>query len=333
MPVNKNAYLRYKVIDNCLTNTGRKYSLKDIWERVNEALIEENSSTSGIEERQLRYDIKALKLPPFNAPIECIQEGKFYYYTYTDPEYSINKVPLNESEANQLQQTVQMLERFIGNENFGWLNELTPMLRDRLGMKEDRRKLISLETDEYNKGKEFVSPIFHAASNKRVLFIKYESFEGYKSEFNFHPYHLKRSNNRWFALGRNDSTENNQWIVPLDRIISLSETKIEYKDYEYEWDEHFSDFIGVTKMEDDPTDILLKFRKEQAKFVITKPIHGEQRVEWQDEETLLVRMKLIPNYELQTKLISFGDKVEILEPVELRETIADRLKAAANQYS
>jgi len=332
MPITKNAYLRYKIIDTCLTNTGRKYSFKELLEKVNEALLEENPSSSGIETRQFRDDIKVLKSPPFNAPIECKQEGKFYYYTYTDPEFSINKVPLNESEAHQLLQTVQMLERFIGNENFAWLNELTPMLRDRLGIKSKNHRIISIETDEFNVGKEFITQIFNAASNKRVLKVVYKSFDDLESTFHFHPYHLKRSNNRWFALGRNQEIEHNHWVVPLDRIASIKETDKKFFDYQYNWEEHFEDFIGVTKEDVEPQKIILHFPEKQGKYVITKPIHGDQKAKWLEDGTLEVKMTLIPNYELQTKLLSFGDHVKILEPESLKKTIAQRLKNAANQY-
>ena len=332
MPTNKNAYLRYKVIDNCLTNSQRKYSFKELLEKVNEALIEDDPDSSGIEVRQLRNDLKALKSSPFNAPIECVQEGKFYYYTYSEPQFSINKVPLNESETTQLHQTLQMLERFIGNENFAWLSEITPMLRDRLGMKEEHRRLISLETDEYNKGKEFVSPIFHAASNKRVLLVKYESFDGLRIEFLFHPYHLKRSNNRWFALGRNESQDHDQWVVPLDRIASITETDEKYMESEYDWDEHFQDFIGVTKEDSLPEEILLHFPRKQGNYVQTKPIHGDQIAKWISEDILEVKMTLILNFELERKLLSFGENVKIVKPERLKKSIAEKLKAASEQY-
>jgi predicted DNA-binding transcriptional regulator YafY len=332
MPLNKNAYLRYQIIDSCLRNIGRKYSTIDLLEKVNEALLEEDPKSTGIEMRQFRNDLKALKLPPFNAPIESKNEGKYYFYTYSDPDFSINKVPLNESETQQLQQTIQMLERFIGNENFAWLNELTPMLRDRFGMKSENTRLISLETDEYNTGKEYVSQIFNAASNKRVLNVEYTSFEGITSIFYFHPYHLKRSNNRWFALGRNEENDNPQWVVPLDRIILIKETDKKYIEYPYNWDEHFEDFLGITKNEGEMQEIILHFPKQQAKYVITKPIHGNQKARWLDEDTLEVKLNLIPNYELQTRILSFGEKVQLIAPLELKDIIKKRLEKASNQY-
>lgn len=38
MPVNKNALLRYKTIDNCLRNTGRVWTLKDLIDACSDAL-------------------------------------------------------------------------------------------------------------------------------------------------------------------------------------------------------------------------------------------------------------------------------------------------------
>lgn len=40
MPVNKNALIRYKRIDQCLRNTNRKWTLEDLVEECSEALYE-----------------------------------------------------------------------------------------------------------------------------------------------------------------------------------------------------------------------------------------------------------------------------------------------------
>lgn len=332
MAINKNAYLRYQILDKCLSNKGRNYSIAELLQEVNRALLENNSNSDGIELRQLRSDIAHLKSEPFNAPIKAIREGKHFYYAYRDKDFSINKAPLSETEILQLQQTIVMLERFVGNENFVWLNELAPTLKDRLGPKEKAKKIISLESDEYNSGTKYISKIFNAITYKRVLTITYMPFEGPVRQLIFHPYHLKQTNNRWFALGRNAEFDNNFWVVPLDRIENFSEITEPYLEFEYDWEEHFQDFLGVTKETGKPVEVILKFSKRQGHYVLTKPIHGNQRAEWTEEDNLLVKMKLIPNFELQSRILSYGDEVEVLAPENLRCVIGEKLKNAAKKY-
>src|SRR5690606_28317037 len=114
MATNKNALLRYHTLDKCFSNPGKKYSIEDILEKVNEALIYDNPHSKGIEMRQLREDIRILRNTPYDAPIETIRDGKSYYYTYSDSKFSITNAPLNKSEVAKLNETIKMLERFIG---------------------------------------------------------------------------------------------------------------------------------------------------------------------------------------------------------------------------
>ena len=54
MAINKNALLRYKVLDKCFRNNGRRYYIEDLLMEVNDALLDENPNSSGIQLRQLK---------------------------------------------------------------------------------------------------------------------------------------------------------------------------------------------------------------------------------------------------------------------------------------
>jgi predicted DNA-binding transcriptional regulator YafY len=43
-------------------------------------------------------------------------------------------------------------------------------------------------------------------------------------------------------------------------------------------------------------------------------------------------MDLIPTFELESILLSFGERVEVLEPESLRQRIKERLQATQMQY-
>jgi hypothetical protein len=40
MPTNKNALLRYQILDRCFSNRHRKYTIEDLVDAVNEALYD-----------------------------------------------------------------------------------------------------------------------------------------------------------------------------------------------------------------------------------------------------------------------------------------------------
>ena len=74
------------------------------------------------------------------------------------------------------------------------------------------------------------------------------------------------------------------------------------------------------------------FSKEQANYINTKPLHPSQKTKLLESGELQVIIKLIPNYELEMMLLSFGNKVKIIKPNILRLSVIDKLKKALTQY-
>ncbi|MCX8081588.1 MAG: hypothetical protein N3F09_10170 [Bacteroidia bacterium] len=91
MPVNKNALMRYMILDRCLRDKGRTYGIEDLLKACNEALTHRGGSSNRISLRQIYYDLAFMKAPwGLNAPImtERTSDGK-KFYRYADPQYSI----------------------------------------------------------------------------------------------------------------------------------------------------------------------------------------------------------------------------------------------------
>ena len=88
MPVNRNALIRYKTIDNCLRNPYRRWTLEDLVDACSDALYEYEGIDKGISKRAVQMDIQMMRSEKlgYNAPI-VVYENK--YYKYEDPEYSI----------------------------------------------------------------------------------------------------------------------------------------------------------------------------------------------------------------------------------------------------
>lgn len=335
MATNKNAILRYNTLDKCFRNFQRRFYFEDLINAVNEALWDFDPKLEGVQTRQLRDDIRFMKSENgYNAPIEAIRDGKKAYYQYTDKSFSINKSPLNHTEAEQLKRAISILQRFDGAPQFEWVNELGPMLTSQFGLSTTKQKVMSFELNIDYSGYDKILPLFNAIENKRVLKIKYHPFKKEPFELIFHPYYLKQYNNRWFVLGLNEQKNIPTWNLALDRIESINETANNFIPTNIEWDDYFYDIIGVTKPLDGTTEeVKLIFSKEQADYIHTKPIHASQKARFLDTGELLVTIKVIPNYELESLILSFGEKLEVVEPISLREKIADRIKHLNDKYS
>lgn len=333
MPINKNAIIRYNVLDKCFSNPGRKYFFDDLLEEVNTALVYDDPDSTGIQVRQLRSDINFMKSDAgFSAPIKAYRVGKKAYYRYEEPSFSINKSPLNKTEADQLKSALVILQRFEGSPEFEWVNEIGPMLRDQFGLKDDEEKIISYDSNIDYSGYEHIATLFNAIVNKQVLELKYQSFLGAEFDFTFHPYYLKQFNNRWFVFGRHQEREINQWNVPLDRIVAINESSENYVRNTTDWEDYFYDIVGVTRGEGDPEEVELLFSKEQAPYILTKPLHPTQRAKTLDSGELQVRIKVISNFELKKQLLSFGASLEVISPEYLREQIVNEIQGLKQLY-
>jgi hypothetical protein len=106
MSINKKAQIRYLTLDKCLRNNGRLWSWKNLLDAVNDVLGEETNPKTKqpmkIAKTQLYEDLKDLEYRVYSAPVKRTNSGKTVYYSYENPNYSIQNAPLNETEAKQL---------------------------------------------------------------------------------------------------------------------------------------------------------------------------------------------------------------------------------------
>jgi predicted DNA-binding transcriptional regulator YafY len=334
MATNKNAVLRYNTLDKCFSNFGRKYYFDDLVKEVNNALLDFDPGSAGIKTRQLREDIRFMKSEAgYAAPIVAYPDGKKAFYRYEDKNFSINKKPLNQTEAEQIKRAISILQRFEGAPEFEWVNELGPMLTTRFGLSQSSQKVMSFESNIDYSGYIRILPLFNAIEKKRVLQVQYKPFNKEEYTITYHPYFLKQYNNRWFVFGLNQELNNPKWNLALDRILNLKETPHKYIPDDIDWEEHFYDIIGVTKPEGARVqEIVLIFSPKQANYIHTKPLHPTQRAKYLENGELQVKLKLIPNYELEMTLLSFGEKVKVENPTDLKNKIKERLNYTLKQY-
>lgn len=61
MPVNKNALIRYQILDTCFRNTMRDYSVEKLIEAIDEVMGEIDPNYCGISRKQIYSDISFMK--------------------------------------------------------------------------------------------------------------------------------------------------------------------------------------------------------------------------------------------------------------------------------
>lgn len=326
--------LRYQLLDRCLKNRGRKWTWVDLLNEVNKGLLEDNPRGKGIGKTTLFEDLKDLEYRVYKADIEKIPEGRTQYLRYKDPNFSINGQPLSITEVSQLKSAIQVLTRFKGNPQFDWLNEIIPTLESKLGLVPIDNSIMTFESNSDYVGLSFISSLFNAIINKRTLELSYQDFKSPLAyDIIIHPYHLKQFNSRWYVYGYNDSRlriEN----YALDRVKEIKESKVKYREDEIDWEDYFSDFIGVTRNEGDPEEIrLFIVDAKQAAYIRTNPLHQTQKSIKEVEGGFETSIKVIPNFELEKLILSFGGSVKVLSPEKLKDKIETHISEMLFIYS
>lgn len=341
MPVNKHALIRYHALDKCFSNFAKRYYIEDLIQACNDALYDHTGNERysdplhpGISRRQVLVDIDFMESKAgWEALIERIKDGRRVYYRYEDPEYTINNQPITDEEMSKLRETMLMLSRFKGMPQFEWMESLLTNLEDKFHLQGSADSVISMDGNEYAAGIEHLSPLFNAIINKTPLSVHYTTFDGKSFKWEIHPYHIKQYNNRWFLIGLNNDEYQNITNLALDRIVKfdiLHRPFIENTIIE-DFDDYFYDIVGVSFPADAKVeDVVLKFSAHRFPYIKAKPIHGSQKVLSETDRT--IGLKIIPNKELQSIILSFGDDVEVLQPEAFRESIAVKIRNSCRKY-
>lgn len=341
MATNKHAIIRYQALDKCFSNRGRKFYIVDLIDACNEALYDHTGDEKfsdplnpGISRRQILDDIRFMESDAgWAIPLDHIKDGKKTYYRYSDKNFTINNQPLTDEEVSQLRETTLMLSRFKGLPQFEWIDSMITNLEDKFHLKSAEQSVIGLDSNDCADGLEYISPLFNAILNKTPLHIEYNTFHKGSHSWIIHPYYLKQYNNRWFLIGLNNDEYRSITNVALDRIASIEQAHVSYIENTVidDFDDYFYDIVGVSfPIDKTIKEVVLKFSEHRFPYIKAKPIHGSHRVI--NEEERLILLKLIPNRELESILLSFGDDVEVVGPKELKESVANKIKKSYEKY-
>ena len=326
----KNGAYREIIIDRCLQSR-RGFSTQEIFDKCNDAL-ERRGEIPISSLNTIRNDILSIE-NRWRVVVEELRSGREKRYRYEDPHFSIFNSPLNEDEIAQLTQSISMLRRFEGMPGFEWVEEMSAHLQETVSANSE--PVIGFDENKELKGMAFFTPLFNAITEKKAIKIKYHTYKNDKViEGVVHPYYLKEYNQRWFLFALNDKYKSIS-IHALDRIETLGKTSAKFiPNTDIDFSHYFDNVVGVSvKSNEAPQIVKIWVDKEQLPYTLSKPLHKSQTViEEKEDGGAIVAIKVIPNFELEQLLLSFGERFEVLAPSSLRDKIADRIKKNMEKY-
>lgn len=176
----------------------------------------------------------------------------------------------------------------------------------------------------------FLTDIISAMRGSRVISLCYQNFrhpEPYS--FNVRPYCVKYFKQRWYLLGDSDLGLR---IYSLDRFVDMEELEEHFEIPKgFDAEEYFGNYFGVI-IGEEPEDVKIRVVPDQVKYFRTLPLHGSQRETVQEDGSSVFSYHIAPTFDFVQEILSHGADVEVLEPIELRERIADNVAEMASRY-
>lgn len=146
------------------------------------------------------------------------------------------------------------------------------------------------------------------------------------------PYFLKIFKQRWYLTGRNVK-EDTIKTYALDRI---SEAQLMPSTYEipedFDADAYSRDSYGIVFNEGAVKRVALRTDTRQAKYIRSVPLHHTQQEMIHDEYSIFYyKIKITPDF--VQELLSYGPRVTVLAPPELRAMMTDSLTRTLENYA
>ena len=335
MATNRHALIRYRAIDRCLRDREHNYNLQALIDACSKAISEHMAQEVEVKRRTVLYDLAFMKddKSGFSAPIaNDRKEG--YYYTRSD--FSIFRAEIKKDDLTTLKSSLLDLQGISGKEGFEDLHSVIMRLEGAYNIRHSRnaREIVQFEHSTNTNGQRHVANLKKFILAMQPLQIRYEPFDEKEYVRYICPYLLKEYNNRWFLIGYEYDSEWGMTILALDRIKTIGTSLRDfYMHPDFSPATYHKDIVGVTLPQDAKKQkIVLKAYDKARHYLNTKPLHPSQKLIKMKKKYGLFSIKVIPNPELESKLLGFGEQVEVVEPMGLRNAIANRFLQASSIY-
>ena len=292
------------------------------------------SEKFGVSERTA-FDDRNYLLNDLNAPLATDRRRGGWYYT--DTTYLLPFLALSEREANALRRSLLAAQEYLSPQDA----EPMRLLAERLSAftptaespaNERVRGSIHLTGQMPS---ELLRACEQAVKYRQKMRLLY--YSGRRDELNeriIQPYDLLhwrgephliaycelRGGIRQFFLGRV-----RQWELLPDEMVFV-------RDADFDIDAYLARGLNAQHGEDLVT-VRLRFSPYQARWIRERQYHASQEIEEQEDSSLILTLRVAGTEEVRRWILGYGAEVEALEPLELRDQIAEEAKKLLKIYA
>ena len=179
-------------------------------------------------------------------------------------------------------------------------------------------------------GEQYLDTIIRAIKTNHQLLIGYKAFgaEGYEKMLC--PYALRLNKQRWYLL---TFTGHHMATYALDRMTKVEMTDETFKlPADFSPQGYFSEYYGVLTDDTPMAHVVIRAHNWTPNYLRTLPLHHSQREIASTEHYTDFSFDIRPTVDFLSQLLSHGDGIEVLEPLELRQKMRQMIDEMLKRY-
>lgn len=181
------------------------------------------------------------------------------------------------------------------------------------------------------RGLEHLNGLIHAITHRKIITFDYQKFwSDEKQQRVVEPYALKEFQHRWYLLAKEHQPKDGNTIMKtfgLDRITDVDIKSKSFRREKYNPQKAFEHSFGIISPNGaEPQNIVLAFDKEQGNYIKALPLHSSQKIVKETDEELVISLYLVPTYDFEREILSYGSRVQVLEPSALRKRMKEEIE-------
>ena len=186
--------------------------------------------------------------------------------------------------------------------------------------------------EEVPSARNYLPTVIEALKTSRKIRFSYTPFYRVNATDGIvlEPYFVRIFKQRWYVIGYNTADKKIK-TYSLDRFNDISITDETFLMPDLRVNDFFRNYFGIITSGSEVKDIVLRVKSEQAKYFRALPLHHSQREEIYDGYSLFYYRMFI-TYDFVQELLSHGDSITVISPVELKAIIVDQLKKTLQNY-
>ena len=187
--------------------------------------------------------------------------------------------------------------------------------------------------DDIPSAREHLGTVIEAIRQSRRISFDYHNYARSRPTraVVYEPYFLKAFKQRWYVIGQN-VTERKIKTYALDRMSAVTHRQETFQmPATFSPAEYLRDAFGIVVTQNQPKRIAIRTDHRQANYFRDLPLHHSQQESVHDGFSIFYYNMRITD-DLVNELLSYGPRITVLEPPELRAALITSMRSALDLY-